>query len=538
MTLADYLAVVRRRKWLILLALVLTTGSALFFSSRQPKMYRASAQVLLNPDASLINTAGRAAADAQARFDVGQARIARVPAVATKAVQLVGGPAGLSGDRLLADSSVSSDPTSNILTFSVSNRDPALATSLVNAYVDAYGTYSGTQLANRITAAIADVNQQIAALTAKIARVKRHSGRASTLTAELYGLVQQRTNAQQDLNSAGSNGGAQIAPAESAVQTQPNPVRNTALGLLLGLVLGLVIAFIREALDTRVRSSEEIADCTGLTLLARIPTPSKKLRSNNQLAMLTDQANAHAEPYRKLRVALDFANLNAGARSIMITSAVEREGKSTTVANLAVALARAGRRVILVDLDLRRPFVANFFGIDGWVGITDVALGRAAIQDALLPIVVTGRLGIPPTESHNGGVAVSGSLHVLPAGELPPDPAEFLETAVLAEVLVDLGRRADIVLIDSPPLLPVADGVTLAKRVDAMFVVAQAQLLRRPVLGELHRLLQSCQAVKLGFVLTGAETEEVYGYGYGYGHYDGHGHVAGSIESTPSGIES
>src|SRR5207248_1374590 len=146
-------------------------------------------------------------------------------------------------------------------------------------------------------------------------------------------------------------------------------------------VLGIGLAFLWEALDTRVRSAEEIDERLKLPLLGRLPEPAKRLRMENRLAMVDEPTSAGAEAFRMLRTNVDFANLERGAKTIMVTSAVEGEGKSTTAANLAVAFARSGKRVVLIDLDLRRPFVDKFFTANGHPGVTQVALGMASLEE-------------------------------------------------------------------------------------------------------------------------------------------------------------
>jgi non-specific protein-tyrosine kinase len=186
---------------------------------------------------------------------------------------------------------------------------------------------------------------------------------------------------------------------------------------------------------------------------------------------------------------------------------------------LAVALSRAGRRVILVDLDLRRPYLDRFFGLGDRPGLTEVVLGHVDLSTAITPVALTGPATAPPGRKNgNGAASLDGVLEVVPTGPLPPDPGEFVGLGALAEVLHRLRSRADVILVDSPPLLQVGDALTLSTRMDALVVVTRLTLVRRPLLAELRRALEKSPATKLGFVITGAQLEEGYGYGYGYGY--------------------
>jgi polysaccharide biosynthesis transport protein len=268
-----------------------------------------------------------------------------------------------------------------------------------------------------------------------------------------------------------------------------------------------------------VRNADEVAATLGLGLIGRIPTPPRSLRRRHRLAMLERTKHSHREAYSNLRTGFDLANLKLKAKTILVTSAVEREGKSTTVANLAVALARAGHHVALIDLDLRRPLIAKFFDLEG-PGVTSVAIGAAPLQDALTTIAVGHAAAAPPMHSGNGNGSnpIQGLLEVIPSGPLPADPAEFLSTKELNAIIEHLRERCDLVLIDSPPALPVGDPMALSSVVDAMLIVVRAGVIRRRSLAELHRLLDTAPAAKLGFVLTGAEMEDDYAYGGGYGY--------------------
>jgi capsular exopolysaccharide synthesis family protein len=205
----------------------------------------------------------------------------------------------------------------------------------------------------------------------------------------------------------------------------------------------------------------------------------------------------------------------------MISSAARAEGKSTTAANLAVTYARAGRRVVIVDLDLRLPALDRFFGLQDRPGLTHVILGRVNLEEALVPIPLLDSDAKGPS----GNGAIGGLLEALPAGALPPNPAEFARSPALADILRRLEELADVVIVDAPPLLGLSDAVALTANVDALIVVTKLSTARRPVLAELHRVLDATPVVKLGVIATGMPVEQTYGYGYGYG-YSGAGRKA------------
>jgi polysaccharide biosynthesis transport protein len=171
------------------------------------------------------------------------------------------------------------------------------------------------------------------------------------------------------------------------------------------------------------------------------------------------------------------------------------------------ALARAGRRVVLVDLDLRRASLHRLFGLGDLPGVTDVAVGRVTLAEALVQIPLSGTL-----EREAGSSLEEDVLELLPAGQLPPNPGEFIQTRAIGTIISALAERADTVLIDAAPLLAVADAVALTAQVDAVLAVARLNVVRRPMLRELRRVLDSCPAHKLGVVLTDAEDDMGYGY--------------------------
>ena len=524
-TLQDYLRVVRRRKWMVVQAAVLLTLAAVAFSLHQQALYEASADVLLSAENVSSAVPGSLSGLSQdpERTTETQAQVARVPAVVQGALDRVDAP-GMTVADFLANSSVSSSPTSDILTFAVTNPDSALAQQLANAYAQSYSAYRQKLYGDAIERSLTDVDERLQRLERAAASLQGSGRRARLGALTAYGaqystlIDQQQT--LESMQALQPSVASVLREADGATLTQPKTVRNGVLGLVVGLVLGLGLAFLREALETRVRTTEEVsARLGGLPLLGRLPRPPKRLRRSDKLVMLEDPASAQAEAFRMLRANLDFMTLDRDARTIIITSALEQEGKSTTVANLGVAFARAGKRVVLVDLDLRRPVLARFFDLEG-PGLTQVALGHVPLEAALAGIAITDppaprrRLSLRRSGNQNGHVTreLLGQLEVLPSGPIPPDPGEFVSSAALGKVMGALRERADVVLVDAPAALHVGDVVSLSSLADGILVVARPTALRRQTLAELKRLLSLVRTPALGFVATGE-----HGEGYAVG---------------------
>jgi polysaccharide biosynthesis transport protein len=262
-----------------------------------------------------------------------------------------------------------------------------------------------------------------------------------------------------------------------------------------------------------------------LPLLARIPPPPRGLRRRGEIAMLADSAGRSADPYRQLRVALAFANADVAAQIVLFSSPVEKSGKTTTVANLAVAFARAGRRVIAIDADLRRPALGGAFGLADGPGLTDVVLGHAPLDDVLRPVVAGPARAQPnlATDSplDNGRPRISDPpslLRVITGGTRVSEPSLVVESDAFEAVLVATRSEADLILLDSAPLLVASDTQTVAGMVDGIVLLLRASVVDRGAMSEATRLLGMLPARKLGFVLTGAEEERPSGYGtYGGG---------------------
>lgn len=542
--LRDYLNVARRRKWIILQAVVLVPIAAALYSASHSPVYGATASVLLSRT-NLANSLTGIQDPSQFTQDTTlvqtQAQLARVPEIARRSIVALG-DRSMTLQEFLGESSVSTSPNTDIIGFHFVSGDPLLAARAATEYAQQYTQYRRGLDTASLEGARREVSNRIDQLVSQ----------GDSRTA-LYTTLVEREQQLRTMEALQTSNANVVQTAERARKIGPRPGHAALLGLFLGIMLGAALAFLRETLDTRVRNAQEIGARLVLPLLARIPEPPKRLRSEDRLAMLDEPTGIHAEPFRVMRTNLEFATLGRDVKSIMITSAVEQEGKSTTIANLAIALARGGQNVILVDLDLRRPYLEKFFDLHDRPGITQVVLGRASLDEALVRVPImqakpSAQLrprydmsgGANGEEEGNGngngigngnGNGVHGRLLVLGSGPIPPDPGEFVASNGLAVVLAELRDSADIVLVDAPPVLHVGDAMVLSAKVDAMMLVTRMEKVRRPMLAEVHRVVDATPTPKLGFVITGAEAEDGYGYGYGYGH--GYGHYGQAYEPNP-----
>ncbi|WP_424466750.1 polysaccharide biosynthesis tyrosine autokinase [Pseudoclavibacter helvolus] len=294
-----------------------------------------------------------------------------------------------------------------------------------------------------------------------------------------------------------------IEPVQSAqVPSEPTSPRvplNIVIGAVVGLALGLGIAVLRQFVDTRIRSTHDISQITDRPIVGTIAYDADA--GKRPLIVHEDPKNPKAESYRALRTNLRFMDIENTRHSFVVTSSLPSEGKSTTSANIAIALAEQGAKVVLVDGDLRKPKVATTMGIDGSVGLTDLLSGRAEPKDVLQ------RWG-------------RGRLYVLPAGRIPPNPSELLGSHTMQQVHDQLLAEHDYVIIDAPPLLLVTDGAVLSELAHGtLLVVASGQTPRSALAGAVAQL-EGIGSEVSGIVVTKVPTKGPDSYAYGsYGAY-------------------
>ncbi len=499
-SLRDYWLVLRRGLWLVAALAILAVVGAVAYSASQPAVYQAAAHVLVRNQNIVLTTAGidTPSNDQTADRSVEtQALLANSLEVAERAVKLAG-RADVSPQNLLDNSDVAANPNADFVDITVSDHSKHGAIALANAYARAFVAYRQGLDQAQFRAAYKGVQDQLRAL-------RLAGSRRSAVYAQLAAQGQQLKTAA-DLQARNL---VFAQPAKDAKKTAPQPTKAAALALVLAISLGVALVYLRNALDTSVKGESDIATVLNMPLLGRISSSGG--RRFTDVAMLSGGRADQAEAYRQLRTNLELANLSAGASSILITSGEAGEGKTVTASNLAIALARAGRRVLLLELDLRRPSIEKLFSLEPGPGFTDVALGDVDLEEALVEVPVSTAVPV----LHYGDVEANteGALAVLPSGTIPPDPGDFLTSRVVSDILDRLAHACDIVIVDSPPLHEFSDAMSVASKVDGVILVVRWGHARRELLLETRRLLEAPPAKKLGFVLIGAPGSHVTDYG-------------------------
>jgi capsular exopolysaccharide synthesis family protein len=535
-SLSDYFGVIARRKWIVLLVTVLMTVAAVAYSKNQTPKYQATAELLSPIPISSSSKSGISWSQQHAPL-ADTITIANLvisgkepplptlpPDVVVTAPQFPPHPAnGLTGDDLLHSTTVVPNATSDGIDFTVTTSDPIVAERLATAWAATYGNYVAYQNIQQTVTKFINIDQQLEP------QFYTTGATPPVLTpAQKDALAAQELPLRNALLTASPP--PEFQAASNSNQTQPQTTRNTILGLVLGLVIGVILAFLQDLLDKRIRTADEVGRRLRVPLLASIPAPPRSLREH-PLVLLAPRGGAQgpsAEAYRIAKLNLGTVMRANRAKAVMFVSASDSEGTSRTAANMAVALARTGSHVVLIDANMRRPAIDGFFGLDDRTGLSDILSGHGDLADALTIVDVGGEY--PDDAGANGRAASGGLLEVLPAGPPPADAADLLESRAMAELLGELRGRADIVLIDAPPMLPVTDAMMLGSKVDGVIVVARARLASRPHMVALARALDACAAPTLGFLFTGVSVSEENEYG----GYVGVGGAGLSQTRTPS----
>lgn len=494
-TLRQYAAVIWRRKWVVIGMTVVLVGLALSFSFSKTPLYLAASQLMYEQPINVsdpLSSGGVDPAQRQVELD-SVSNVIASPDLVKTAEAMIGqnGPAASYSVSAAPDASAG-ETVGSTVTISVVSRDPRMAAAAANAYAQAFTVLRRSEQQAAVRQAEKVVQD----------RLDSYQTAASRLSSD-YVTLQQRLQDLQILEATVTGNFRVLVPATAPSQPfSPRPLRNAFMGLVGGLVMGALIAMLLAQFDTRVRTAEEAATVLDMPVLGHIRKLPAKTLDQMPLYALSETHSPSAEAIRKLRGNLEFANVDGELDSFFITSCVQHEGKSLTVCNLALSLAAAGIRVVLVDADLRRPRVHYYLGLPNAVGVSSVLTGRNDIKEALrsrvlAPTRVTRGIGDNPDAGSNGGAR----LHVLTSGPVPPNPGEIVASKAFAGLIQDLRSQFDLVVIDAPALLAVGDTASIAKAVGAIVFLVDLTRARRPLLVEANAQLAQMPCRKVGMVL-------------------------------------
>jgi succinoglycan biosynthesis transport protein ExoP len=483
---------------------VLVVASTLVFSFLQTPLYESTARLLIRP----INQTAGTVAPVLPNLETERGLVASAP-VAERVAQSL----ELREDprSLLDGLSVDVVAGAEFLVIHYRHPDPIEAHRRARAFANEYLNFRRQQAVDEILAASVTVRQRIEALESRLADLEARiadaaPSRQAALASEAGTIEGQIAVLQVQLSElippAGLNVGQVVEPASVPDSpTFPNHSLNIALALFVGLALGVGLAFLRERLDDRIRGREDLEAQAGASALAVIPrVANRKRREEARLVTHDEPRSAPSEAYRKLRTSLLFSASQREMRSLLVTSPHVEEGKTTTVSNLGVALAQAGKRVILIDADLRKPKLHEFFSLNGQVGLTNVLAGEADLWEAAV-------------QSH------VDNLSVLPSGPIPGNPAELLSSDQMGALLEELSKAAEFLVIDSAPVLVAADATILATLVDGVLLVADAGKTSRGSVGHARIQLDQVSANVVGAVLNNFDFTKAQAYKYYYQYY-------------------
>jgi capsular polysaccharide biosynthesis protein/Mrp family chromosome partitioning ATPase len=477
-TLRHYLHVLRRQGWLILLTLAIALGVAAVITAKQDSVYESSTKIVVGQGGIVIGKNGSLFEPALTsdvnRFTATMTNLLKSNVVAQTVITDLG--LQMTPEKLLSRLHVTTKPDSSVLEVSYRGNDKRA-----------------------------------------VVRILRDTGVVFTR------LVRDRLGAGESTGT-----GESTPPVTTSVfdpahlepgRVSPRPARNLAFAGGLGLLLGLVLAFARESLDDRIRTRRDAEDWFGAPVMGSLP---KGIRGKS-LSDLKGTRRQTAEALDLLRANVQFAQASPSGGTIVVTSALPEDGKTTVVANLGMTLALAGHDVICVEADLHRPMLLEYLDVrEGIYGLTDVVAGRIgldrALQSVSLPLMSSNGAGEPERPRSNAPDATAtGRLRVLGTGRKPERPGAFLGAGrgQIVKLMEQLAREADYVLLDTPPILALADAFPFALTADTVLIVARHGKTTKQNAQAVRATLEGLGANRVAVVLTDTRGQDGYSY-YGY----------------------
>jgi capsular exopolysaccharide synthesis family protein len=530
MDLRNYINLVRKWLWLVVLCSVIAGAATFFITRQQTPIYQSAATVFINQARS---TTGRA----DYTDIITSERVARTYAAMlqdwptlNQAAIALGFPGGIAAMQAAHDVSVSVTPVrdTQLVQVIVQSSDPAMAADVANILPDVFMQMNRERQQERFADTRQELQTDLATAEAELETTEQalneladtpenrnERDRLTRLVARNQTTFNNLSKSLEDLRLAEAQTTDNITlttPAQAAAAPiRPRVLFNTLLALIVGALIGLGIAFLIEYLDDTIKTPDHVRDLTGLATLGNVIHLEGASPDQRMIAHMAPKSLG-AEAYRVLRTNLQFSALDKPLTTLVCTSATPGEGKSTTISNLAAVMAQSDKRVILVDADLRRPSLHKLLKLPNNVGLSTALLDKGRdpavyLQDTDMP-----------------------NLRVMTTGPIPPNPAEMLNSARMHEMIEVLKSEADLVLFDTPPVLAVADTSILASQVDGTLLVVWAGKTRGELLMQAVERLQSLSIQPLGVVLNKLTQRKG---GYYYSNYYYYASREGSEEDGP-----
>jgi polysaccharide biosynthesis transport protein len=493
-TLRSYLHVMRRGRWWVAAFSLLGLGIGLALALTATKQYTATAQLLVQAVGNVSTDTGSSqtlitSADVQTEL-----QLVTSAQVQSQVRAELGSVPGVSASEV---------GQTDVIAVTAVSGEPGRSAQIANAYARAFVSWSTATTISNLAVAENQLTRQIAAIGKEIDKLPASS------TAQLAALSNQQAVLKGQLaqlqvaGATASTGLELVTPATvPSSPSSPKPVQNAVLGLLAGFIVGIGAAFLRDNLDDTLTMGESVEQVAGAPVLATVPmVASWRKKANPVVISVSEPMSQPAEAYRSLRTSLQFVRHDTAVRTILVTSPSAGDGKTATVVNLGAVYAQTGAKVVLVSCDLRRPGLSEFFAPGEHAELSSVLAGRKPLEQALTPV---------------SGVE---GLWTLGTRRIVENPTELLAGHRMRSLVEELAKRFDIVLIDSPPVLPVADALILSGYANAVLLVVAAGHTRRAELRRAAEKLAQASAPVVGAVLNKATAQDGYGYYGGYQPY-------------------
>jgi non-specific protein-tyrosine kinase len=503
-----YIALLIRWAWLIALCAVLGAASAFIVSSRKTPVYRTSTTLMIqqSPESGTTEYNALRTSELLART---YAEILTEKPVLEEVIDRLG--LDVSPDGLAKRVSVNRVPDTQLIRLAVEDTDPVRAALTANTIAETFTAYNASLQEDRYADSLNSIQAQMDELSARMeetqaaiealgvpetAQEQAEESRLETTLAQYRNTYASLLQSYEEMRLTAAQSTDNVTVVRTADVPQkpvgPQTMRNTALAGVTGAMVAVGVAFLIEYLDDTIKTPQDVRRAMGLETLGAIG----RLDDGDELVAAVEPLSPISEAYRVLRTNIGFSGVDQPLRTILVTSPQPSEGKSLTVANLAVVMAQAGLQVVVVDADLRRARMHKLFDLHVHSGLSGSLL-EGSLDGNVQPVSVEG-------------------MRVLPAGKLPPNPSEMVGSERMAAFLESLEGQADVVLIDSPPVLPVADSVILAQRVDGVLLVIDVGETRSGAAREAVERLEQVGANTVGVVLNRVPVNGGYYYNYYY----------------------